>query len=100
VALEVWRAYQDLRTQDQSLSTAADLQASAQEAYNAALARYKAGVGTLIDLLNAQTTLASASLQQIRARLDWNVAKATLARAIGVLDPALVSAQLGTARIQ
>jgi outer membrane protein TolC len=96
VALEVWRAYQDLRTEGQSLVTANDLVESAQESYNVALARYRAGVGTVIDLLNAQSALSAALVQRIEARLRWNVAKAALARAVGVLDPALV-AQLSQA---
>ncbi len=96
VALEVWRAYQDLRTEGQSLATANDLVESAQESYNVALARYRAGVGTVIDLLNAQSALSAALVQRIEARLRWNVAKAALARAVGVLDPALV-AQLSQA---
>lgn len=91
VSLDVWRAYQDLRTQGQSLTTANELVASAQESYNVTLARYKAGVGAITDLLNAQSALASANLQQIQARYRWNVAKATLAKAIGVLEPELVS---------
>ncbi len=91
VTLDVWRAYQDLRTQGQSLTTAGELLASAQESYNVALARYKAGVGTIIDLLNAQSALASAQLQVIQARYQWNLAKATLAKAIGVLEPGLVA---------
>jgi outer membrane protein TolC len=89
--LDVWRAYQDLRTQDQSLATATELTASAQESYDVALARYKAGVGTITDLLNAQSALANALLQKIQARYRWNVAKVTLARAIGVLEPNLVA---------
>jgi TolC family type I secretion outer membrane protein len=93
VALQVWQAYQDLRTQGQSLATATDLVASAQESYNAALARYRAGVGNITDLLNAQSALASASVQRIQARFLWNVAKASLARAIGVLDPTLIAQQ-------
>ena len=91
VSLDVWRAYQDLLTQQQSLTTTEELVASAQESYNAALARYRAGVGTIIDLLNAQSALASANLQRIQARYLWNLAKVTLARAIGVLDPALLA---------
>jgi TolC family type I secretion outer membrane protein len=90
IALDVWRAYQDLRTQRQSLDTASDLVASAQENYNVALARYKAGVGTITDLLNAQSALVNAELQRIRARYQWNLAKATLAKAIGVLQPDLI----------
>jgi outer membrane protein TolC len=91
VSLDVWRAYQDLRTQGQSLTTATELLASAQESYNVALARYRAGVGTITDLLNAQSALASGQLQVIQARYRWNLSKATLAKAIGVLDPNLVS---------
>jgi outer membrane protein TolC len=97
LALEVWRSYQELRTQGQALVTATDLETSAQESYNVALARYRAGVGTVIDLLNAQSTLADASVQRIQARLQWNVSKAALARAIGVLDPALVGKVAGQA---
>lgn len=91
VTLDVWTAYQDLRTQGQALATATELVASAQESYNVALGRYKAGVGTVTDLLNAQSALASANLQRITARYRWNLAKATLAKAIGVLEPDLVA---------
>jgi outer membrane protein len=90
VALDVWTAYQDLRTQGQALTTATELVASAQESYNVALARYRAGVGAITDLLNAQSALASAQLQVIQARFSWNVAKATLAKAIGLLEPDLI----------
>jgi outer membrane protein len=90
VALDVWTAYQDLRTQGQALMTSTELVTSAQESYNVALARYRAGVGTITDLLNAQSALSSAQLEVIRARFNWNVAKATLAKAIGVLEPELI----------
>lgn len=89
VSLDVWQAYQDLRTQNQSLLTAGDLVTSAQESYDVALGRYKAGVGTVTDLLNAQSALANANLQRIQARFSWNVAKITLAKAIGGLDAGL-----------
>ncbi|MSQ59123.1 MAG: TolC family protein [Betaproteobacteria bacterium] len=85
-ALEVWRAYQDLRTQRQSVMSAEDLASSAQESYNVALGRYKSGVGTVTDLLNAQATLANANQQDIQARYRWNLAKSSLARALGILD--------------
>jgi outer membrane protein TolC len=91
VSLDVWRSYQDLRTQRQALTTAIELQTSARESYNVALARYRAGVGTITDLLTAQSALASAQLQAIQARFAWNLAKANLAKAIGILDPNLIS---------
>lgn len=100
VTLDVWRSYQNLRTERQSLDTANDLVASAQENYNVALGRYKAGVGTVTDLLNAQSALVSAELQRIQARFRWNLSKATLARAIGVLDPALINGGASAAAAQ
>jgi len=72
------------------LTTSTELVASAQDSYNVALARYRAGVGTITDLLNAQSALSSAQLEVIRARFNWNVAKATLAKAIGLLEPELI----------
>ncbi len=89
VTLNVWQAFQDLRTQSQALTTSGDLVASARESFDVALGRYKAGVGTVTDLLNAQSALASANQQRIQARLAWNVAKITLAKAIGGLDASL-----------
>ena len=51
-----------------------------------ALGRYKSGVGTLIDVLNAQSALASAKQQKIQAFLDWQTSKAKVAYALGNLD--------------
>jgi TolC family type I secretion outer membrane protein len=90
VALDVWRAYQSLTAATQSLKTTADLVASAEQSAKVALGRYKAGVGTVLDLLTAQSALASARMQRIQAQLDWNVYRATLAQAIGALDYTLL----------
>jgi len=92
VALDVWSSYQTLRTERSALSTSADLVASAQENYSVALGRYRAGVGTVTDLLNAQSALAGAELRRIQARYRWNISKAGLARAIGVLEPGMARA--------
>ena len=90
IALDVWKAYQSLTTATQSLKTTADLVASAEQSAQVALGRYKAGVGTVLDLLSAQSALASARLQRIQAQLDWNVYRATLAQAMGALDYTLL----------
>lgn len=90
VALDVWRAYQSLTTATQSLTTASDLVASAEQSERVALGRYKAGVGTVLDLLTAQSALAAARLQRIQAQLDWQVYRATLAQSVGVLDYSLL----------
>jgi TolC family type I secretion outer membrane protein len=90
VALDVWEAYQSLTTATQTIRTTADLLASAEHSERVALGRYKAGVGNILDVLNAQSALANARLQRIQAMLDWYVSRATLARAIGNLDSQLL----------
>ncbi len=92
IALDVWRAYQSLTTATQSLKTTNDLVASAEQSARVALGRYKAGVGTVLDLLSAQSALAGARLQRIQAQLDWNVYRATLAQSMGALDYTLLQA--------
>ena len=85
--LEVWTSYYDLKTAAQRVGTAGDLLDSATQSELVALARYKEGVGTLPDLLIAQSALALARAQEIRARSDWLVAVARLARNTGTLAP-------------
>jgi outer membrane protein len=63
---------------------------SAEQSYRVALGRYKAGVGNIIDTLNAQSALASARQQKIQAALNSNIARATLAQAVGALDNAMI----------
>lgn len=86
IALDVWQAYQNLQTETQSVQTSRDLVASATQNADVALGRYKAGVGNIIDVLTAQSALASARAQRIQAMLNWDVARASLAFAMGQLD--------------
>lgn len=91
VALDVWNNYQSLLTATHSIRTAADLLASAEQSERVALGRYKAGVGTILDVLNAQSALAAARVQRIQAALDWYVSRAALAKAVGTLDNRLLN---------
>jgi TolC family type I secretion outer membrane protein len=86
VALDVWQAYYALTTSTQAVRSAADLVTSAAQSERVALGRYKAGAGSIIDLLTAQTALASARLQNIQAIYTWHTARAALAQAMGQLD--------------
>lgn len=90
ISLDVWRAYQSLRTANESIRAATVLVSSAEESSRAALGRYKAGVGNILDSINAQSALASARQQQIQASLNWSIARATLAQSIGGLDNAMI----------
>jgi outer membrane protein len=90
VALDVWTAYQQLSTATQSLRSTADLLNNAEQSERVALGRYKAGVGSILDVLNAQSALASARQQSIQSAFDWNINRATLAQAMGNLDSGLL----------
>jgi TolC family type I secretion outer membrane protein len=87
VVFQVFSAYYSLQTSTRRVATAEDLLASAQQSSEVALGRYKAGVGTVLDLLAAQSALASARAQLVDARLTWSVSLAQLAHDAGVLDP-------------
>lgn len=93
VALDVWNAYQNLQTASQSLRSTADLVNSAEQSERVASARYQAGVGSLLDVLVAQSALASARQQRVQASYNWNIYRATLAQAMGSLDIKLLSEQ-------
>ena len=83
VSLDVWRSYYALTTSIESVRASADLVASAEASEKVATGRYKAGVGGILDLLNAQSALASARQQNIQALYNWRIAKAALAQSMG-----------------
>jgi len=64
---------------------------SAEQSEHAATARYKAGAGNLLDVLVAQSALASARQQRVQASYNWNIYRATLAQAMGSLDVQLLT---------
>ena len=90
VSLDVWTAYQNLKTANESITASNVLVSSAEESSRVALGRYKEGVGNIIDTLNAQNALANAKQQKIQSVLNWNIARTTLAQSIGVLDNAMI----------
>ncbi len=90
VSLDVWTAYQNLKTANESIAASNVLVLSAEESSRVALGRYKEGVGNIIDTLNAQSALANAKQQKIQSILNWNIARTTLAQSIGVLDNAMI----------
>jgi outer membrane protein len=87
VVFQVFSSYHALQTSARRVATSNDLVASAEQSNEVALARYRAGVGSVLDLLSAQTSLADARAQQVLARLEWNTSLAQLAHDSGVLDP-------------
>lgn len=90
IALEVWKAYQALLTNSQALQAANDLLASAEQSEKTISGRYQAGLGNILDVLNAQSALASARQQQVGALYNFKASKFVLVQSIGQLDLTLV----------
>jgi outer membrane protein TolC len=87
VAQQVFTSYYQLRTATQRARTADVLLASALRSEAAARARYRAGVGTILDLVTAQSALASARAQQAQSRWVWATSLAQLSHDVGALGP-------------
>ncbi len=85
VMLQVWTSYYALDTAAQQVATSRDFLDSASQSAEVAGGRYKAGVGSVLDLLSAQGALASARAQEVQARAAWFLALTRLARDTGVL---------------
>jgi outer membrane protein len=92
--LEVWQAYFDLQTSASNVASTANLVKSAGESADAAVARYKAGVGSLLDLITAQLDDTNAHVQRIQSFLDWYSALSRLNFALGATDSAVIGSRI------
>jgi outer membrane protein TolC len=57
----------------------------AQESLRLASERYKAGAGTIADLLDSETALARAEATRVGVQWDYQIARAVLKRSVGDL---------------
>ncbi len=87
VGQQVYAAYYALQTAAQRARTSDVLLASATQSETVARGRYRAGVGTILDLVTAQTALANARAQRAQSRWVWATALAQLSHDVGVLGP-------------
>jgi outer membrane protein len=83
VELEVRTAYSVFVQAREILESQKKVREQAEEALRLANARYDAGSGTQLDVLNARTSLTQASTTQIKALRDYAVARARMERAMG-----------------
>jgi outer membrane protein len=86
IILQVWTSYYNVMTAAQRIKTAQDLNDAAQESYQVALASYKEGVGSILDLLSAQSSLENGRVQLIQAKTDWLLSLAQFAHDTGTLE--------------
>ena len=91
VVSDVWAAYYNVRTATRQIEASQTLLASSTRAYEAAMARYRAGAGDIVELLNAQSQLAKARVQRVQAQTNLFTSYAELVHAIGAELPAAAS---------
>ncbi len=87
VELEVRTDYLGMREAEKRISTTQVAVAQAEEDYHIAVVRYQAGVGTNIDVMDAQVALTEAKTNYVKALYDYNTSKAALNTSMGVGVP-------------
>lgn len=84
VELEVRQFYLTMQEAEKRLSTTDVAVAKAEEDLAIARTKYDAGVGTNIDVIDAQLALTQAKTNYYQALYDFNVNKAKLTKAVGL----------------
>ena len=87
VQMEVRKAYLDMNAAAQRAAAARDTSDQAKESLRIVQNRYETGLTTVTELFRAQTAQLEAATQYLFALQDWQVARAQLERAAGVLTP-------------
>ena len=82
---QVFTSYYALQTATQRVATSAELLTSAVQSEEVARGRYAEGVGSILDLLTAQSALADARAQSVLSRWTWYASLAQLSHDAGVL---------------
>ena len=84
VQLDVRNNYLSLREAEKRIATSKVAVDSAEEDYRISQLRYQAGVGTNIDVMDAQVALTQAKNNYVQALYDYNTSSAALAKSMGV----------------
>lgn len=87
VALEVRKSYLDAEAAAQRAAAAKDAADLAKESLRIVQNRYETGLTTVTELLRSQSAQLDARTSYLTALQDWQVARAQLERAAGVLTP-------------
>jgi len=85
VSLDVWKSYESLLTSTANLGISQDLLTTAERSLEIARGRYREGVGTFTELLNAQAALTDARKQRVLAVSKWRTSRLKLALSLGNL---------------
>ncbi len=83
VRQDVEQSYLDVVAAQEAIRAAAKAVESAQENFRLAQGRFDAGVGTIIELTDAQFSLTQAQATEVQALAAYRIARASLERALG-----------------
>ncbi len=83
VLYDVQSAYLNLRAAEQTISSAKVAVEEGQESFRIASLRYRAGVGSNLDVLDAETSLTTARNNYVQALYNYNIYVATLEPPVG-----------------
>ena len=86
VRLEVEQAYLTMQEKKESIDAAAEGLRNAEENFSLAQGRYLSGIGSMIELADAQTTLTGAKTNHINSLYDYAESVASLRKSAGLLD--------------
>jgi outer membrane protein len=93
VRLQVEQARLNVVATREALTAADEAQVNARERLRLAEGRYRAGVGNIIEVSDAQVAFTNASAQQVQATYDLATSRAELARALGTVELTTVASR-------
>jgi outer membrane protein len=85
IALEVKRAWLDLKEAEKQVAVTKSMIKSAEENFRVSSERYREQLGTAVDVLDAQSLLTKARADYARAVGDYNILLARIERVIGII---------------
>lgn len=85
ISLDLWVNYQELSVETRSLERTAEWVEQSNQSLHVVQGRYSAGVGSMIELLNALNAYAAAEQQHINTLKNWQLARLKLAASLGRL---------------
>jgi len=83
IGLEVWNAYLQVKEAVERVANSRIFYENALENRNIAEGEYREGVGSMLDVIDAQTAFVTAEQTLIEALADYKIALAALDRAVG-----------------
>jgi len=86
IEVDVWTAYQNFLTAERTHKTSEALLQSASETAKNILGKYKNGKSSILDLLSAQSDLASARYDFIESQHNWFINRSDLLRSVGKMN--------------